>query len=290
MSVLGEKIREASNAKVNNIKSFVWRGAKDETTRTQKEIRLVDATEDQLKSFYEHCKSMLYNTDKNNPGRFVLLEIIKDQRLRCNAELFLRYLENQYLPSDRDKLPRFSYLQAIKDCLNLNKEVLPKESWKEHSIATITPHTPEEFQDLSIDMVLDGCLDTLGQMDKRHITLNFLTKMGLWFTSSEVKDLTVKDEKTGKNRDRLEVVRERLGLKDNVHLKTNSKGLSYSEFRSMTTLRNKKYSELTTDQLVTLRNKVLFRLEAEVEFHIEQWKTRMSQIEEVAKSKGFVIE
>ena len=55
-------------------------------------------------------------------------------------------------------------------------------------------------------------------------------------------------------------------------------------------LRPKKYSELTTDQLSTLRNKVLFRLENEVMFHIEQWEERIRQIELVAQSRGITLE
>lgn len=42
---------------------------------------------------------------------------------------------------------------------------------------------------------------------------------------------------------------------------------------------NKKYLELTTNQLETLRDKVLFLLEENVSFHISQWETLMAQIE-----------
>jgi AAA+ superfamily predicted ATPase len=51
----------------------------------------------------------------------------------------------------------------------------------------------------------------------------------------------------------------------------------------------KKYSELTTDQLVVLRDKVLFRFEEEIEFHISQWKEIIRQLELVANSKGFSL-
>ena len=42
---------------------------------------------------------------------------------------------------------------------------------------------------------------------------------------------------------------------------------SINELRAMVNLKPKKYSELTTDQLTVLRNKVLFKLENEVMFH-----------------------
>ena len=90
-------------------------------------------------------------------------------------------------------------------------------------------------------------------------------------------------------RDRLVVIRERHNLRSNVRLKTNQSGLTYAELRSMLNLRTKKYSELTTDQLVLLRNKVLFRFIEEIERHIAQWELRLSQIEEVCKARGIEL-
>ena len=52
---------------------------------------------------------------------------------------------------------------------------------------------------------------------------------------------------------------------------------------------SKKYSELTTIQLETLKNKLLFILEEQVLFHIMQWQTLMGQIEEVCEYKGFKL-
>jgi hypothetical protein len=57
----------------------------------------------------------------------------------------------------------------------------------------------------------------------------------------------------------------------------------------MLTLKNKKYSDLTTEQLVTLRNKVLYRYDSVVRQHIYQWNEKIRQIELVAKEKGFVL-
>lgn len=302
MTVIGDKFVEAMNAKSNDIKTFVWRGAKQIVNgeKVQTEIRLVDATPEQLNTFYAHCKSMLYSNDKVNPGRYVLLDLIKEQRAKCNAELYLRYLEDGNSENGRLRYPRFQYLQDLKEFLDINKEVLPREVWGKTLITEATSGIPAEFTDLSIDLVLDACLDTLGRFEKKHITLNFITKMGLWFEPQEMKDLSEKDETTGKTRDRLEVIKERLNLK-NVevrfnpskpnapYLKLDPKGLSYCEFRAIVSLKSKKYSALTTDQLMVLRNKVLFRLEEEVAFHASQWETRMEQIRKVAESKGIKI-
>lgn len=302
MTVLADKFEEALNAKNNDIKNFVWKGEKKfiNGEKVQTEMKLIDATPEQLNQFYSHCKSMLCSEDKVNPGRYVLLGLIREQRNKCNAELFLRYLEGGNDENGRKRYPRFTYMQALRDFLDLNKEVLPKENWKTTPIGVATNGIPEEFSTLTIDTVLDACLDTLGVFEKKHVTLNFITKMGLWFEPQEMKDLTEKGE-DGKVRDRLAVVRERLNLKNveikfnpnkprSPYLKLDPKGLSYTEFRAMVTLKSKKYSDMTTDQLTTLRDKVLFRLEDEVSFHASQWENRMKQIEKVADAKGVELE
>jgi hypothetical protein len=43
---------------------------------------------------------------------------------------------------------------------------------------------------------------------------------------------------------------------------------------------------MTTEQLVTLRNKVLLRFQREVDGHIYSWRKLQKQIEIIAKNKG----
>lgn len=289
MTILADKLKEALDAKNNDVNSFVWKGKKHKINKeiVQEEIKLMDATPEQLQSFYNHCYTMLYNKDKKDPGRVVLLDIIKEQRENCNAELFLKYLSTGDV--DRKPLPRFSYFQALKTFLDNNKEALPKESWLTTPITIIT-NVPVEFENLSIERVYKACLDSIGIFDRKHLTNSFIMKMGLWFTSQEMKDLSEKDE-NGKPIDRLQVVKTRLELKDSVakSMYINQNGLSYKEFRAMMNLRSKKYSELTTDQLTILRDKILFKLEEEVQYHIYQWETRMKQIKKVCEVREITL-
>ena len=113
--------------------------------------------------------------------------------------------------------------------------------------------------------------------------------MGVYLTPAEMKEFDEKD-KDGNTRSKLEVIKERLNIKSTVRLTVKPTGLNYSELRAMVTLKPKKYSELTTDQLTVLRNKVLFRLENEVLFHIDQWEERMRQLRLVADSRDIVLE
>lgn len=113
--------------------------------------------------------------------------------------------------------------------------------------------------------------------------------MGVYLTPAEMKEFDEKD-KDGNTRSKLEVIKERLNIKSTVRLTVKPTGLNYSELRAMVTLKPKKYSELTTDQLTVLRNKVLFRLENEVLFHIDQWEERMRQLRLVADNRDIVLE
>lgn len=287
MNLMKEKLTEAIEAKNNDTKSFVWKLAR-KSDGTQEEIRLVDATPEQLNTFYNHCKSMLYSTDKLNPGRYTLLEIIGEQRRKCNVELFLRKLEQGSICADNKPYPRHLYIQDLRAYMNAHKEDFPSNELKNISIAACTGGLPREFERISIEEVLDGGLDQLGYFDNKHITFSFILNMGVYLTPVEMKEFDEKD-KDGNTRSKLEVIKERLNIKNTVRLTVKPAGLNFNELRAMVNLKPKKYSELTTDQLIVLRNKVLFKLENEVMFHIEQWEERIRQIELVAKERNIVL-
>lgn len=287
--IMREKLMEAIEAKNNDVKSFTWKFAKKQDG-TQEEIHLIDATPEQLNSFYKHCESMLYSNDKSNPGRYVLLQIIEEQRRKCNIELFLRKLESGALCADGKPYPRHLYVQDIRSYMNSRKDEFPSNELDKISISAIPGNLPREFERISIEEVLDGGLDRLGYFDCKHITFSFILNMGICLTPAEMKEFDEKD-KEGNTRKKPEVVKERLNLKPTVKLTVKPTGLNFNELRAMINLKSKysnvkKYSDLTTDQLTTLRNKVLFRLEDEVLFHISQWEEKIRQIKLVAEKKG----
>ncbi len=286
--MLRDKLTEAINARNNDVKTFVWKLAR-KSDGSQEEIRLMDATPEQLNKFYKHCDSMLNSTDKLNPGRKVLLGIINEQREKCNVEIFLRKLEAGSICADGKGYPRYLYLHDLRAFIDAHKDQFPTSELKNISIAACTNGLPREFERISIDSVLSACLDTLGYFDNKHITFSFILNLGVYLTPAEMKEFTEKD-KDGNTRSKLEVIKERLNINPSVRLIVKPSGLNFTELRAMVGLRPKKYSELTTDQLATLRNKVLFRLENEVMFHIEQWEERIRQIELVAQARGIVLD
>jgi hypothetical protein len=173
-------------------------------------------------------------------------------------------------------------------CIRQNKESFPQSELKNLSIAMITNGIPREFNRLSIASVIDGCLDQLGILQTTHITYNFILNMGIYLTPAELRDCNERDAE-GNRRKKPDIIKERLGLKPTARLNIKPNGLSFSEFRSMLRLRSTKYSDLTTEQLTTLRNKVLFRLEQEVNMHIDQWESLVNKIQTVADYKGIVL-
>ena len=278
--MLKEKLEEAIEKSNNDLSSFVWKGEKVKVNDkyVQEETRLVDFPQEGLQKCYDYCNTMLYNVDKDHPGRYPLLEIVKDQRERCNAELFLRWIEAT------TKSPRFTFMTSLRTFLDNNSQIKPSEMYAGDAVG----QCPQEYVRVPINLVIDACLDKLGKLERKHITLKFILKQGLWFTQEESKDLTEKDE-NGNIKNKIDVVRERLGLNPSIKLFINPKGLSFFQFRAMINLRSRKYSELTSMQLETLRNRILFSLEDDIRYHIRQWEGFKERIEKVAEYKGYVI-
>jgi hypothetical protein len=283
-TLMQEKLTEAISQKQVDINSFIWKGNKvlDETGKyKQSEKQLVAMNEFELNECYEHCKTMLYNKDTQNPGRYIVLETIADQKDRCGAELVLRYL-------DQEKgLSRFTLLNIINKFLETNKEAL--KNYKP-LISDMFDGIPNEFTQIPLSLLIDGCLDRLGAFNKKHITRTFILKQGIWLTPTESKELTELTE-TGVIKDKLAIIKERLNIKEGIEkLYINSKGLNFTQMRAMLNIKpNKKYMDLTTVQLETLRNRILFNLEETVKNHIAAWERRMAEIEMVAEFKGFKL-
>lgn len=260
---------------------YIWKGAKlvdADGNITQESKKLIDMSEDELNICYSHCKTMLFNQDPQNPGRYLVLKMIAEQKDKLGTELFLRYIEQNY------NFTRFTLLTSINEFLNNNKELA--KSYK-LTVAEAIPSAPTEYLKIPLSLIIDGCLDRLGTFDKSKITRTFILKQGIWLTPTESKEIfTDIDPSINK----LDVLRERLNLKEHERLYLNSKGLNYTQMRAMLTLKpNKKYSDLTTVQLETLRYRLLFNLEEEIQQHINSWEERMKQIEEIAEYKNIKL-
>lgn len=87
----------------------------------------------------------------------------------------------------------------------------------------------------------------------------------------------------------MDVIRERLVL-NNIKLRIDRKGLSYSEFRSLVKLdQYPKISSLPTATLKLLRDKILLLLDYDLNYHINKWETLMQNLVKVANKKGYIL-
>lgn len=287
MKVLEDELRKALDAAANDINNYVWKGPK--VNGVQEEIKLVDADFYQLQKFYNHCNEMLYNKDSKYPGRITLLSIVQDQIQRCRAELLIRWLrsEKQYTTTN--------CLEDLRTIISNNKDELNRDAIKTYPIGNLMNGLPIEFERVPVSLVLDACLDSLGVFDCSHLTLNFVVKMGLWFTPQEMQKpvseggLYKKDPETGKAVNRLEVVTKELRLNPSISLRIDNTGLSYAEFRSMCRLKRDKYANLTSDQLRLLSNKVLYRFQDQCEAQARQWQDKQRELILIAEKKGWDI-
>ena len=283
-TVLGEALQKAFDSKKNDYSNFVWKGEKrkEGDKYVQKSEKIIDMTPERLKECWIHCDKMLRNEDPKHLGRYNVLEEVIEQINKCNTELLLRYLENSYQREEhRNVVKRFSLMLSLRTLMSNNPEI---NDWSKVPITEIMEDLPSEFHTINVSDVLDGCIDNLGAFSKQHLTMTFITKMGLWFTKAEENELKGTNSS---NAERLKVAKERLHLPTKLVLRFNEKGLSYHEMRAMLTLPKKqKYSDMTSEQLVTLRNKVLLRLSKEIDGHIFSWNRLKHQIELVAKSRN----
>lgn len=286
-NVLGDALQKALDSKKNDFSNFVWKGEKIKEGKkyVQKSEKIADMTPERLKECWNHCNKMLNNDNPKCLGRYNVLTEVLSQINKCNVELLLRYFENTYQIRENEVgTTRFSLMISLRQLMSNNPEI---SDWSIVPISKISENLPEEFKDISIADVLDGCTDNLGALSKQRLTMAFITKMGLWPTKAEENEL--KGE-TGSNAEKLKIAKERLHLPSDLVLKMDESGLSFHEMRAMLILQKRqKYSDMTTEQLVTLRNKVLFRLSRRVDFHINSWKKLRKQIELVAKSKGIEL-
>ncbi len=156
-TLMEEKMIEAISKKGVDVQSFEWKGAKtiDENGKyKQNTTKLVDMVPSELRTCYDHCKTMLFNKDPQNPGRYLVLELIADQKNRCGAELFLRFMSSSH------DMSRFSLSSSITAFLSNNKTIFKDIK---PLLKDMFSNLPSEYEKLPISLILDGCLDRLGK-------------------------------------------------------------------------------------------------------------------------------
>lgn len=271
----GAKLKEAITAKDNDINNLVW---KDKTGAT---VRLMDLTQNELKRYHRHCEQMLTNRDIYKPGKLVIRENIQKCWDSCNAELFVRYLLHE---CDTD-------IRTTKDLLDfVNMQRNNNNVSVEDSISVLFTGLPPIYEKITVGKLMDVCFDKLDVLNKKMITDKFIIAQGIWLTDEEKKDLTELEE-SGKARNRMEVIKERLCLNPDIKLRICPTGLTFAEFRALIQLSDlPKISSLSTIALKTLRDKILLLLDNDLDYHINKWLKIKKDIERVAEYKNWNLD
>lgn len=263
--------KEKARTDINNL---VWK-YKNGTSK-----RLMDMDYDELQKCYNHSVSMLDSHAKSVPGKRVVKQILNRTYENVNAELFMRYVLHELnLEIFKTNKDLFDFIIAQK----ASKGVKDSDY-----VTTIFTGVPTIFEKVTIDRLLSACFDKLDALNRKIISDKFIVSQGIWLTNEEKKEL--QEFVDGKQRDFMEVIKERLVLNNNLKLRIDRKGLSYNEFRSLVKLdQYPKISSLPTTTLKLLRDKILLLLDYDVEYHISKWENLKSNIERVAEKKNFVL-
>ena len=285
-----------------NITSYVWKDKRliNDKNALQLETKMVDMSEDQLQMIYTHCKNMLYNTNPKQLGRMIIADEISIQLDKCGAELALRWFKT--LKDEETDQFLYNNESLLIDLKSWIKELSPEQQEETLKIGDFI-QVPIEFKNVSVNSLIDACLDTLGLFNHSKITKSFICeKIGIYFTRNELQEIDKELVNNGIDANKIGIrikinnhVLFPLGLNNTV-VKINPKGLNKKEFEDMINMKKYrghkscKYSELSSSQLKTLRSKVLFLLEERVLYQAQGWKDLMGQIEEVAKYKNIKLE
>jgi hypothetical protein len=275
------------------IETYIWKDKRLTKNKEEKQVsyRLIDTDEYTLNSMYKHCKDMLYSTDPNHLGRIIILEEIKKQLNYCGAELALRYfkelkdINNQYIYTEENLLSDLRTWVKVKQ----SNEIQRDSFYLDELI-----QVPSYIKKVNTSDLILACRDALPIFDHSKITFSFIYKLGIYFTEKELQNLNI-HLSTSTLKDKILEIKHQLGLYDENPININPSGLSEAQFRDMIRMKKFKnfkkckYSELSTSQLETLRNKVLYALEERIMNQISIWQTLMKQIEEVAEYKNYQL-
>lgn len=278
---------------MGDIKTYKWRDKRLTNDRTEVavEYNMIKMDQNELQHAYDHCKHMLYNTDKNNLGRMLVLDEISQQLEYCGAELALRWFKEQKDAQGNFLWTEDNLMINLRTWMSSITDYDPNKTYRLQDFLEVPP----EFKSISVEALKNACRDNLGYFNHSKISLSFIFRMGIYFKPDELETIN-KRVYSSTLKEKFDVLKYQTGLKDDAPLRANPSGLTEAEFRDLVYLKKhkgfkkSKYSEMPSSLLEVLRKKVLYAFEEEVLYQVSTWTTLMKQIEEVADYKGFLLQ
>lgn len=280
MTAIAEAFKKANET---NLNKYEWRTSKDENGVYQT-YKLMDCSFEQLHKFYKHCESMLENSESSHLGRSVIMEMITSQISKCYAELLVRMM----VGADKTYKTRVELLNALKEFVNLNKEVFSdSDSKKKFSITNAISDLDSKFSATNLEDVMDACLSSLGKIQLTKISLNFILSLGI-NANKESQEAVESYIKTN------------IYLPKDTKLKWKANGLTKEELYDVIKMKSdiitfgkfvfaKDYTDLSSSQLNLLVSKLLPALYNKCGYQKFLWKAKMKEIQEVGAFKGWDI-
>ena len=272
------------------INDYIWKNEKILVNGKyiQNEKRMVDMTENELQVAYSHCKNMLYNENKLTLGKYNVLTVLERQLKRCNAELAVRWFCQLLDNNGQNVYTKFTLTNEINNFIEANPSI--SKDLSKLKISDIYNGIPTDYQDITIKYFIEACTNSAGKINTYYLNYKMFEKYGIWFTTKELRNFKETGQFDNNMEELLSNVKKMLKIPKNVNVNLNPKGLTYNEFRAILELyqkKNTRYTDLTTLQLTTLRNRIIFNLKDRTKFYIKNWESLLSQITEVAIEKKY---
>lgn len=260
----------------------IWKMPKNNNGE-QKSIKMEDMTKEEIEKAIEHCLEMLHSQNFKTPGRYLILKELKEQYENIYAELTVRYFLTTYI----DNKPLYTRITLANKINQILKEKDIDITLKKNTNLAISDimEIDSDYSFALIKYIIRACNYSSGVFNNKYLSKNFLFTLGLWF-DKEDKNYFEKVENITNINDKLNVIKERLDIKPDIKLLIKPDGLSYHEFKSLYNIKyNTKYSDLTTLQLKTLINKVLYKLEIKIHSQMALWEELLKDLLDIKKDE-----
>jgi hypothetical protein len=135
-------------------------------------------------------------------------------------------------------------------------------------------------------MVIDGCMENLGVLKNKNLTVNFIVNYGVWIRKDDTAMLD--NHYPGINSIKTKIINY-LSWPPNTKVRISPKGLTLNQIRFIASVKDTKFNKMTTDQLTLLRNRILIDIEDHLKKKATFWSRKINEIKAVAEKREITL-